>query len=133
LASIEGAEIPLDGFGRHPLILGTLLAALFVRALVPDGFMPAQGELVELCTLHGPRLAMADPLTGDLLEIEEEQAAPPCPFSLLLTTLATPAIGTMALGETLAEAPPAIPAIVATTRSSLALPPARAPPSTRRA
>jgi hypothetical protein len=108
-----------------------LLAALFVRALVPDGFMPAQGELVELCTLHGPRMAMADPLTGELLEFDEEQTAPPCPFSLLLTALAAPTVGTLLLGGTLAEAPLATPGTLPTARPSLALPPARAPPSTR--
>jgi hypothetical protein len=120
--------IPLDGFRRQPLFLGVLLAALFVRALVPAGFMPAQGEMVELCTLHGPRLAMADPVTGELLAVDEEQSAPPCPFSLLLTTLAGPSFPALQFHTAPAPALIAGPGILAAARASLALPPARAPP-----
>lgn len=104
-----------------------LLAALFVRALVPEGFMPAQGEMVEFCTMHGVRLVAVDPATGEL--VDEEQSAPPCPWSLLLSTLAAPTIPLLRFDAALPAVPvvasPAIPA----GRASLALPPARAPPA----
>lgn len=116
-----------DPTGHTPAI-SALLVALFLRALVPDGFMPAEGEMVELCTMHGPRMAMADPETGELIETEDGQSAPPCPFSLILTALAAPSVPALHF-ET---APPT--AQISTTkrlptgRASLALPPARAPP-----
>ena len=131
-ASIKGAETPLNGLKHHPLVLGALLVALFVRALVPEGFMPAQGEMVELCTMHGPRMALADPVTGELLESEDdEHAAPPCPFSLILTTLAMPSIPSIHLDAVAGTAPLTTRPSMPTGRASLALPQARAPPSPR--
>jgi len=130
-ASINGAGTPLKGLKHHPLILGALLVALFVRALVPEGFMPAQGEMVELCTMHGPRMAFTDPATGELLETEEEHSAPPCPFSLILTTLATPSLPSLHLDTIAGTAPLATPTSIPTGRASLALPQARAPPPPR--
>lgn len=115
---------------RHhsSLLISTLLVALFVRALVPEGFMPAKGEMVELCTMHGPRMAMADPETGELIETEDGQSAPPCPFSLILTALAAPSVPALHV----ATAPPTARVTthqhLPTGRASLALPPARAPP-----
>lgn len=116
-------------FRRHPLVFTALLAALFVRALVPDGFMPAKGELVEFCTLHGARMVLADPDTGELLPEEQQAAQGTCPWSLLLTTLAAPSPppGLPGLALTDAAAPSA--AISRTGRPSLVVPPARAPPS----
>jgi hypothetical protein len=131
-ASIKGAETPLNGLKHHPLVLAVLLVALFVRALVPEGFMPAQGEMVELCTMHGPRMALADPVTGELLESEdEEHTAPPCPFSLILTTLAMPSVPSIHLDAVAGTAPLTILPSIPTGRASLALPQARAPPSPR--
>lgn len=110
-------------------MLATLLAALFVRGLVPEGFMPAQGELVEFCTLHGPRVMLTDPLTGELLEAEEgEQSAPPCPWSLLLTTLAAPSLPVFRAVIGAAPRPQAHSMEAPSGRASLALPPARASP-----
>jgi len=108
--------------------MSALLVALFVRALVPVGFMPAQGEMVELCTMHGPVTVMTDPVTGELIETEDEHTAPPCPFSLILTTLAAPSFPALHLDTAPAAAPVAPPESFPTARSSLALPPARAPP-----
>lgn len=118
---------------RHRLILGALLGALFVRALVPEGFMPSRGEMVELCTLHGPRMVMADPETGEILDPGEEQPAPPCPWSMMLSALAAPSVPYLGF-----DAPPCEPPLAASPwtppdRSSLALPPARAPPTPRSA
>jgi hypothetical protein len=106
-----------------------LLAALFVRGLVPEGFMPAKGEFVEFCTLHGPRVMLTDPLTGEILDAEEGQdSAPPCPWSLLLTTLATPTAPVFHVVTGAAPRPDVHPVHTPLARASLALPPARAPP-----
>jgi hypothetical protein len=113
---------------RQPLLFAVLLAALFVRALVPDGFMPAKGELIELCTLHGPRTVVADPETGELIQVEDEAAQATCPWSLLLTTLATPSF--LPPSTVLDKAPGALPesGLTRLSRPSLVVPPARAPP-----
>lgn len=116
-------------FRRHPLLFTALLAALFVRALVPDGFMPAKGELVEFCTLHGARMVLADPDTGELLPEEQQTAQGTCPWSLLLTTLATPTPPADLRSLAVADAAAPGPAISRTGRASLILPPARAPPT----
>lgn len=105
-----------------------LLAALFVRALVPEGFMPAQGEMVEFCTMHGSRMVMVDPVTGELLETEEQEATPPCPWAMLLTALAAPTVPFIGVDAALAAAPNSASRPLPAGRSSLALPPARAPP-----
>ena len=120
----------MNAFRRHPLLMSALLAALFVRSLVPDGFMPAEGEMVELCTQHGPRTVMTDPATGEIIEVEDEQAVPPCPWWLALSSLA--ALEVPALDIPLEAAlPPQVPKLsLPVSRASLALPPARAPPAT---
>jgi len=118
---------------RRRLILGALLAALFVRALVPEGFMPSQGELVELCTLHGPRMVMADPETGEILDTGEEQSAPPCPWSMMLSALAAPSVPYLGFDTPSREPPLAAPSSTPPDPSSLVLPPARAPPTARSA
>lgn len=115
---------------RQPLLNSILLLALFLRALVPDGFMPAKGELVELCTLHGPRTVLADPETGELLrdEGQDEGTTAACPWSLLLSPLAASSITspTSALDKAPADVPEiTLPPI---SRPSLIVPPARAPP-----
>lgn len=115
-------------FRRHPLLFTALLAALFVRALVPDGFMPAKGELVELCTMHGPRMVIADPLTGELLQTEDDTAQATCPWSLLLSSLATPSWPPSIAGLDVTLAPITTRSVVHATRSSIVVPPARAPP-----
>jgi hypothetical protein len=112
----------------HPLLMSALLAALFLRALVPEGFMPAKGELVELCTLHGPVMVMTDPLTGELREAEDEHSAPPCPFALILGALAGPTVPYLDLDQAPGIAPDAAAPPAAAARASLALPQARAPP-----
>lgn len=117
-------------FRRHPLLFTALLAALFVRALVPDGFMPAKGELVEFCTMHGARMVLADPDTGELLPEEQQVAQGTCPWSLLLTTLATPSPPPGLHGLAAADAAALSPGVTTRAgRPSLVVPPARAPPS----
>ena len=90
--------------------------------------MPAKGEMVELCTMHGPRMAMADPETGELIETEDGQSAPPCPFSLILTALAAPSTPALHFATAPPTAHITTPKRLSSGRASLALPPARAPP-----
>lgn len=90
--------------------------------------MPANGELVELCTEHGLQRLLVDPGTGEILGAGEDTATPTCPWSVMLTTLAPPVLP--------AAAPPAFVAHESPPRSTLPrlvpdrplLPPARAPP-----
>lgn len=112
----------------HPLLMTALLAALFLRALVPDGFMPAAGEMVELCTLHGPRTVMTDPVTGELLAPEDDDGAPACPWSLILSTLAAPSLHSPGSDIVAATPPFHAGASLPAGRPSLLLPHARAPP-----
>lgn len=130
-APVSRAQGRLKPVRRHTLLFTFLLAALFVRALVPDGFMPAKGELVELCTMHGPRMVIADPLTGELLQTEDGTTQATCPWSLLLSSLATPSWPPVIAGLSLTLAPTTTPDVHHATRSSIVVPPARAPPGTQ--
>lgn len=91
--------------------------------------MPARGELVEFCTLHGSRMVMVDPATGELLETDGQDAASPCPWAMLLTALAAPTVPFIGVDAAVAAAPSSTSWPLPAGRSSLALPPARAPPS----
>ncbi len=109
--------------------LALLVLALCVRALVPEGFMPAKGELVELCTEHGLQRMLVDMRTGEFISDEEESGATPaCPWSLLLTSLALPALPTAGLAPAPGPADPPRKALAPTTARSTPTPPARAPP-----
>jgi len=116
---------------RQRLLNAVLLLALFLRSLVPDGFMPAKGELVELCTMHGPRMVLADPATGELLQAEDgdDASTAACPWSLLLTSLAASSFPSPAGALDKAPAAAAEIALPPISRPSLIIPPARAPPA----
>lgn len=116
---------------RQRLLNAVLLLALFLRSLVPDGFMPAKGELVELCTMHGPRMVLADPATGELLQAEDgdDASTAACPWSLLLTSLAASSFPSPAGALDKAPAAAAEIALPPISRPSLIIPPARAPPT----
>ena len=105
-----------------------LLVALGLRALVPDGFMPAQGELMELCTEHGLQQMRVDPQTGEVLGEQGDATANACPWSLLLTAIAPPALppGTEVLVGNSAALPESRLPPPATQQALV--PPARAPP-----
>lgn len=109
--------------------MSALLAALFVRSLVPEGFMPAAGEMVELCTMHGPRMVIADPETGEILQVEDEQAAPACPWWLATSSLAGPSLLGLHFPLATPNTTDRVTVRLPNGRASLALPPARAPPA----
>lgn len=105
-----------------------LLAALLVRALVPEGFMPAQGELVELCTEHGLQRMLVEPQTGEVLGQEEGAASQTCPWSLMLPTLAPPALPPASVAAFPERATAPWPTLPKLAPDWPLLPPARAPP-----
>jgi hypothetical protein len=105
-----------------------LIAALCVRALVPEGFMPARGHLVELCTEHGLQRMLVDPATGEVLGQEEDTASPTCPWSLMLPTLAPPAPPAAAMALFPGRETPSRSNLPVLVPDRPALPPVRAPP-----
>lgn len=113
---------------QSPVLVALLLVALGLRALVPEGFMPAPGHLVELCTEHGLQRMLVDAQTGEVLGSEDDAAATTCPWSLLLTTLAVPTLSPAAQALAAApETPPRRTLPPATVRGA-PTPPVRAPP-----
>lgn len=110
------------------VLVALLLVALGLRALVPEGFMPAPGQLVELCTEHGLQRMLVDTQTGEILGSEDDTATTTCPWSLLLTTLAVPTLSPAA--QALAAAPEMPPrgALPPATIRGAPTPPVRAPP-----
>ena len=111
----------------HPAIV-LLIAALCMRALVPEGFMPARGHLVELCTEHGLQRMLVDPASGEILDPEEDTASPPCPWSLMLPTLAPPVPAAVSPAWWVARETPPRSILPALVSDRPLLPPARAPP-----
>jgi hypothetical protein len=110
------------------LLVALLLVALGLRALVPEGFMPAPGHLVELCTEHGLQRMLVDAQTGEVLGSEDDAAATTCPWSLLLTTLAVPTLPPAAQAPAVTRETPPGRALPPSTTSGTPTPPVRAPP-----
>lgn len=110
------------------LLIALLLVALGMRALVPDGFMPANGELVELCTEHGLQRLLVDTGTGEILGEEDGTATSACPWSVMLTTLAPPALPAASGQLILTHETPPSSTLPQPARERPLLPPARAPP-----
>lgn len=111
----------------NPRLQLLLALALCLRALVPDGFMPGNGSLLELCTPEGMRTVLVDSQTGELLDADPDHDGPACPWTAVFASAVlsewTHVVGAL---------PDAAPAHLArrSTRPSLTrtLPPARAPP-----
>jgi hypothetical protein len=115
----------------HPFLWFLLAAALFMRAMLPQGHMPERSEsgsiAVVVCgsgAIH--RISIGD---GDDQEQERQRAEPPCAFAGLVA----PAIPAPALPELrfparagLAHADPA--RVIAPVAAPRLLPPARGPP-----
>lgn len=77
---------------RSKLLLSLLLVAMFVRSLIPAGYMPAfssQGTPVVLCTAQG---AMVVSLDADGQPVETHQQVE-CPFAFALGMAAAPVSG----------------------------------------
>lgn len=110
------------------LAIALLLVALGLRALVPEGFMPAPGELVALCTEHGLQQMRVDPQTGEVLGEKGDATARTCPWSLLLTPLGPTALppGTEVLAGDSATLPAS--RLPPPAMQQALVPPVRAPP-----
>jgi hypothetical protein len=57
-----------------------LLAAVLVRSLVAEGFMPGEDGAVTLCTPEGMVTVVIDPETGEPVEVEASLAGE-CPWA----------------------------------------------------
>lgn len=90
--------------------------------------MPADGELVELCTEHGLQRLLVDTGTGEILGDEDDAATATCPWSVMLTTLAPPALPAASGQLFLAHETPPSSTLPQPAPDRPVLPPARAPP-----
>ncbi len=112
---------------RQTPLAAWLMLALLVRSVVPDGFMPGDGELVQLCTPQGVVELQWDEASGEWLASDSESSHAPCDWSM------TPTAG---LAWTAMFVPAIVPAFDQpySQQQSLApstqplRPPARAPP-----
>lgn len=108
------------------LLLLALALSLGLRALVPAGFMPAQGNWLELCTANGMMAILVDSQTGELLD-PEAHGQDDCPWALVLLGELPPlwtSLQTLQQSLTgLAAARPEPPRLTSQIR-----PPVRAPP-----
>lgn len=105
-----------------------LLAAVLLRSLVADGYMPDEKGAVRLCTPEGMIAVVVDPDTGEAVQLEESLFAE-CPWAyaflpgaLLPASSWQPARHALTLPHSGPGGNPRAPALVA-------LPPARAPPA----
>lgn len=104
-----------------------LLAAVLLRSLVADGYMPDAGGVVRLCTPDGMMAVVIDPDTGEAVELDETRAIE-CPWSFAFfpgALLAAPPL--MPVRHAAALSAPAT-ARLPLAHESAGLPPARAPP-----
>ena len=111
----------------NPRLQLILALALCLRALVPDGFMPGHGSLLELCTPEGMRTVLVDSQTGELLDADPDHDGPACPWTAVFAS------AVLSEWAHVLGAPP-LSAPIHHARSSTwlslirTLPPARAPP-----
>jgi len=75
----------LQRYPRTSLIL--LLAAIVIRSLLADGYMPDEGGGVRLCTPEGMVTVVIDPATGEAVEVDETNSAE-CPWASVLFPVA---------------------------------------------
>jgi len=64
-------------------LIALLLAAVMLRSLVADGYMPGEDGVVRLCTPEGMVAVVIDPETGEAVELEETASAE-CPWAYAL-------------------------------------------------
>ncbi|WP_376696464.1 hypothetical protein [Wenzhouxiangella sp. EGI_FJ10305] len=114
-------------FHHRTWLTALLLAAVLLRSLVADGYMPDEDGVVRLCTPEGMVAVVIDPDTGEAVEVEESLSAE-CPWAYAF------------FPGGLLSALPSLPARYAVTLSAadpartpelldpVGLPPARAPP-----
>ncbi len=69
-----------------------LVVALLIRGLIPAGFMPGEGSLVELCTPSGVHTVLVDPASGEVLDEQGEGAHAACSWALVIASEGLPSI-----------------------------------------
>lgn len=111
----------------RPLLITLLLAALALRAMLADGYMPDGSGVIRLCTPEGMVSVVFDAESGEVVEVDEPGDTE-CPWaSAFFAAIVLPAPGLLPLAPSQA---PLRPAMVgkALIRAPPGLPPARAPP-----
>lgn len=108
-----------------------LFAALFMRAFVPQDYMPERSDsgaiTVAICGSGGVHVIPLDDGAGS--ERDEQRAAPPCAFAGLASPAAPPPAGPdLPLPAPVAVAYADHPAAAASFAAPRLLPPARGPP-----
>lgn len=112
----------------HRALLAALIVSVFLRALVPEGYMPGAGMLVELCASDGTRSVLLDPASGEVLDPGRGHAEPECPWQWL-PGHALPPLHADPLSSLAAQGMPAVGlGHAAHSGSAARLPPARGPP-----
>lgn len=112
---------------RHRQLFTLLAVALFLRTLVPAGFMPGHGTLLELCTLDGVRTVLVNPQTGELLDDDPHGDGPECPWSAVFAGAVLPQ-GPCVPNTLFGETPACLTDSAGRFPPAYARPPARAPP-----
>jgi len=118
---------------RHPrALLWLLLAALFMRAFVPQGYMPERtGSGAITVKVCGSGHVLQIPTGKREAPDQADRAEPPCAFAGLGTPALPPPAGSKAAPPTAAEPVFAAVSGSARPRSDVRpLPPARGPPPT---
>ena len=112
------------------LLLLTLTLSLCLRALVPAGFMPGQGNWLELCTANGMVAILVDSQTGQVLDpLAHGSSSDECPWALVLRGELPPLwTGLQALQQSLSGLAAAV--FDPPRLSNQIRPPVRAPPLT---
>ncbi|AKS40587.1 hypothetical protein [Wenzhouxiangella marina] len=114
---------------RRPrsLLTSLLVLSLCLRFLVPTGFMPGEGQLLELCTAGGLQTVRIDPQSGEILG-DDHESGPACPWTAVLGKLILPTTSVPSFAFFPQQAPARNGDRGTESLSPLGLPPARAPP-----
>lgn len=113
---------------RRAMLRWLLTVALLVQALIPDGFMPGNGDWVELCTAHGTIKVAVDWPSGGADDPADEFHAQACPWSAYLCGLDVSVFRSELVPPTPAHRPALVGRTPAHQRLATALPPPRGPP-----
>ncbi len=118
----------INALPTHRLLLLVLALSLCLRALVPAGFMPGQGNWLELCTADGMVAILVDSQTGEVLD-PASHGGDDCPWALVLLGELPPLWSSLqALQQSLSGLAAAV--FDPPRPSSQTRPPVRAPPLT---
>ncbi|MFW5926834.1 MAG: hypothetical protein ACOCSR_02180 [Wenzhouxiangella sp.] len=109
------------------LLIPLLVAAVMLRAMVVDGYMPDEDGAIKLCTPDGMRTVVLDPASGEPVETEEEGSAE-CPWaSIFLSPAVFVTVALLPVFATASGSPESLP-LIRGSHGPPGLPPVRGPP-----